>query len=226
MLLKIPGLLTNEQVHRCREALARASWVDGRTTAGHGAASVKQNLQLALSDPIGIEVGNLILDVLGRSPLFMSAALPLKVMPPMFNRYEGGGTYGNHVDNAIRMLRGTDHRVRTDISTTVFLTDPADYDGGELVIEDTYGSQTIKLAAGDMVMYPGTSVHRVTPVTRGSRISAFFWTQSLIREDAQRALLYELDNSIQQLAVDVPGHLEITRLTGVYHNLVRRWSIT
>jgi len=226
MMLTLPDVLTAEQLTRCRQALAQAAWGDGRATAGHMAVHAKHNHQLAADDPLGLQLGNLILDALGTNPLFISATLPLKVLPPAFNRYEGGGSYGNHIDNAIRSLPGTAHRVRTDISATLFLTPPEDYDGGELVVEDTYGTHGVKLPAGHMVIYPGTSLHRVTPVTRGARVAAFFWVQSLVREQSRRTLLLELDDSIQALAGDVPGHPQIVRLTALYHNLLREWADT
>jgi len=226
MLLTIKDVLSREQVEHCRTLLEHAQWEDGRATAGHLAVRAKRNLQLGQNDPVAVEIGNLILDALGANPLFISAALPLKVLPPRFNRYEGGGEYGDHVDSAVLPIPGTPHRVRTDISATLFFSDPDDYDGGELVVEDTYGPRHVKLPAGHLVLYPGTSVHRVTPVTRGVRLASFFWIQSLVREDAQRALLYELDTAIQQLSAEHPGAPQLERLAGVYHNLVRRWSET
>ncbi|OVZ57619.1 Fe2+-dependent dioxygenase [Pigmentiphaga sp. NML080357] len=226
MMLTLPDVLTAEQLAQCRQALAGADWIDGRSTAGHMAVHAKHNLQLAADDPLAARLGNLILDVLGANPLFISATLPLKVLPPAFNRYEGGGNYGNHVDNAIRSLPGSAHRVRTDISATLFLTPPEDYDGGELVVEDTYGIHRVKLPAGHMVIYPGTSLHRVTPVTRGARIAAFFWVQSLVRDETQRETLYRMDTAIQQLAREVPASEALVQLTGIYHNLLRQWSQT
>jgi len=226
MMLTLPDVLTAEQLTRCRQALAQAAWGDGRATAGHMAVHAKHNHQLAADDPLGLQLGNLILDALGTNPLFISATLPLKVLPPAFNRYEGGGSYGNHIDNAIRSLPGTAHRVRTDISATLFLTPPEDYDGGELVVEDTYGTHGVKLPAGHMVIYPGTSLHRVTPVTRGARVAAFFWVQSLVRDEARRETLYRMDTAIQQLAREVPGSDAVVQLTGIYHNLLRQWSET
>jgi len=224
MLLKIPGVLTAEQVAECRAALQAADWVDGRVTAGYQSARVKNNEQLAEDNPVALRWGDLIAQTLSRNLLFRSAAVPAKIYPPLFNRYSGGGSFGVHVDNAIRDVQGTRHRVRTDISATLFLSQPDEYDGGELVIEDTYGTQSIKFAAGDMVLYPGTSLHRVNPVTRGARVASFFWIQSLVREDAQRALLFDLDTAIQKLSVNVPDHPSVTQLTGVYHNLLRRWA--
>jgi PKHD-type hydroxylase len=226
MLLAIPDLLSVEEVRDARARLAAADWQDGRATAGHRAQGVKRNLQLPLDHPLGKALGDLILDRLARTPLFVAATLPLRVLPPRFNRYEGGGQYGNHVDNAIFPLPGSPERVRSDVSATLFLSDPDDYDGGELVIEDTFGAQQVKLPAGHMVVYPGSSLHRVTPVTRGTRYAAFFWTQSLVAADAQRRILFELDGAIQRLAGDHPDHASLDALTGVYHNLLRQWSTT
>ena len=226
MMLRIPALLRPDEVRQCRQALEQAPWQDGRATAGPLAAQVKANLQLPLDSQAGQAIGNLILDRLGASALFMSATLPLKVLPPRFNRYEGGGTYGNHVDNALFTLPGSAIKVRSDISTTLFFSQPDEYEGGELVIEDTFGTQRIKLAAGDLIVYPGTSVHRVNPVTRGVRYAAFFWTQSLVASQEQRRTLWQLDQAIQQLSTDHPEHASVDALTGVYHNLLRQWSNT
>ena len=226
MLLQIPQVLTPGQVAQCRERLASAAWTDGRITAGHQSAQAKDNAQLPESDPVARELGALILEILARNATFFSAALPRRVYPPLFNRYAGGQSFGFHVDNAVRYdrSRGGVDPVRTDVSATLFLSAPEDYDGGELVIEDTYGEQRVKLQAGDMVLYPGTSLHRVTPVTRGERIAAFFWTQSMVREDAQRRLMFDLDVSIRRLTQDVPDHPALVQLTGIYHNLLRRWT--
>ncbi len=226
MMLIIPQVLTPEQVREGRQMLEAAQWTDGRATAGHLAAQVKSNLQLPDDHPVARQLGDTILQALGRHPLFLSAALPLKVLPPRFNRYEGGGEYGNHIDNAIFSVPGTPHRVRSDLSATLFFNDPDEYDGGELTVEDTYGEHSVKLDAGDMVLYPGNSLHRVTPVTRGARLASFFWVQSLVRDDSQRALMLELDGAIQQLTRDAPGHPSLSRLTGVYHNLLRQWAGT
>ncbi|SCW94268.1 PKHD-type hydroxylase [Sphingobium faniae] len=226
MMLQIPELLSDTDVKQLRDALDRAAWEDGRATAGHQAANVKSNLQLPLDSPVAREWGNLILDRLGRTPLFIAAALPLRVLPPRFNRYEGGGAYGNHIDNALFRTPGADAYVRTDISCTLFLNDPDEYEGGELVVEDSYGDHRVKLPAGDMIIYPGTSHHRVTPVTKGVRLASFFWTQSLVPSEIQRRTLFELDSAIQQLSADHPGHASISPLTGVYHNLLRQWSVT
>jgi PKHD-type hydroxylase len=176
--------------------------------------------------PLARQFGQLILDALDKNQLFISAALPLKVVPPLFNRYAGGQSYGGHIDGAVRPVPGTPHRVRTDLSATLFLSAPEEYDGGELVIETPAGSQRVKLAAGDMVLYPGTSVHRVEPVTRGNRFAAFFWIQSMVREESKRDILFELDTSIQQLGRDTPGHASLVRFAGVYHNLLRLWADT
>ncbi|GGC00924.1 PKHD-type hydroxylase [Oxalicibacterium flavum] len=226
MMLEIPGFLTPEQAEQFRDALLRQEWHDGRNTAGHMAARAKNNRQLAADDPVAQQLSDFILGALGNNPLFLSSALPLKVVPPMFNRYEGGGTYGDHVDGAIRSVPGTPHRVRTDISCTLFLSEPDSYHGGELVVSDTYGRHAVKLKAGDMVLYPGTSLHHVTPVTRGVRLAAFFWVQSLVRDDTQRTMLFELDTAIQQLSADAPDNPAVLKLSGVYHNLLRQWSDT
>jgi PKHD-type hydroxylase len=226
MLLSIPDVLTAEQVRACRARIDAAPWVDGRVTAGHQSAEAKHNLQVPEGHPAAFEAGGAILDALDRCPLFLSAALPLKIFPPLFNRYAGGHAFGTHVDNAIRQVRGTAHRVRTDLSATLFLTDPADYDGGELVVEDTYGAHAVKLPAGHMVLYPASSLHHVRPETRGERVSSFFWIQSMVRDDGQRTILFDLDTAIQQVAGALPGAGQAVRLTGIYHNLLRRWTDT
>jgi PKHD-type hydroxylase len=224
MLITIADVLTAEEVAQARTILDAAEWVDGKVTAGYQAQTVKENLQLAEGNPAAIKLGEMVLAALARSSLFMSAALPLKVFPPMFNRYTGGGHFGTHVDTAIRALASTGQRIRTDVSATLFLTPADQYDGGELLVEDTYGLHTVKLPAGHMVLYPATSLHRVTPVTRGARVSSFFWIQSMIRTDGDRALLYDLDTAIQRLAKESPGNPIGVQLTGVYHNLLRRWA--
>jgi PKHD-type hydroxylase len=229
MLLTLENVLTPEQVTAVRSRLATADWVDGRVTSGYQAQEVKRNAQIPEASPVSKELGEVILAGLARSPRFMSAALPLRVFPPMFNSYAGGQTFGTHVDTAIRQLVTTGQRIRTDLSATLFLTDPADYDGGELIVEDLYGEKSVKLPAGHMVLYPATSLHRVEPVTRGNRISSFFWIQSMVRQDAHRTLLFELDSSIQALASGDHGQsAEIKKqtvtLTGVYHNLLRQWA--
>jgi PKHD-type hydroxylase len=228
MLLQVPQVLTAEQVAHCRARLAQAGWADGRITAGYQSAQAKDNTQLPENDPVARELGALVLEALARNSTFFSAALPQRIYPPLFNRYSGGQSFGFHVDNAVRYDRssGGAEPVRTDLSATLFLSAPEDYDGGELIIEDTYGVQQVKLRAGDMVLYPGTSLHRVTPVTRGERIASFFWIQSLLREDAQRRLMFDLDVSIRRLTQDVPDHPALVQLTGVYHNLLRRWAET
>ena len=229
MLITIEKVLTPGQVNEARQKLAAAEWVDGRVTAGYQAQEVKRNAQIPESSPVAKELGEMILAGLARSPRFMSAALPLRVFPPMFNSYAGGQTFGTHVDTAIRQLATTGQRIRTDLSATLFLTAPNEYDGGELIVEDSYGEKSVKLAAGDMVLYPATSLHRVEPVTRGNRVSSFFWIQSIIRQDAHRALLFELDASIQRLAgsdlaQSAPVKQSSVQLTGVYHNLLRQWA--
>ncbi|AEE68658.1 hydroxylase [Bordetella pertussis] len=224
MLIQIADLFTPAEAAQIRARLEAADWVDGKVTAGYQSAQVKHNRQLSEQHPLAQELGGLILQRLAANNLFMSAALPRKIFPPLFNRYEGGEAFGYHVDNALRPVPGTAERVRTDLSATLFFSEPDSYDGGELVVDDTYGPRTVKLPAGHMVLYPGTSLHKVTPVTRGARISAFFWLQSLVREDSQRSLLLEMDVAIQRLNQDTPGHASIVQLTGVYHNLLRRWT--
>lgn len=226
MLLQIPDLLSAEEVRDARQQLDAAEWADGRGTAGYIAAKVKTNQQLPLDDPTARVLGDLILNRLGRTPLFIAAALPLRVLQPRFNRYENGGGYGDHVDNAIFPVPGTAVRVRSDISSTLFLSNPDEYEGGELVIDGAFGEQRLKLPAGHLLVYPGNSLHRVTPVTSGVRLAAFFWTQSLVRSDHQRRMLFDLDNAIRSLAGDHPDHSSIDGLTSVYHNLLRDWSDT
>ena len=226
MLLHIPDVLAAAQVAECRKKLDEAEWVDGRVTAGFQSAKAKDNMQIPEGHPVARELGDMILAALERSPLFMSAALPLKVFPPLFNRYAGGQSFGTHVDNAIRQVPGTAHRVRTDLSATLFLSSPDEYDGGELVVEDTYGIQSVKLPAGDMILYPSTSLHRVTPVTRGARVASFFWMQSMVRDDGRRTLLFDLDSAIQKVGADMPDHPGTVQLTGIYHNLLRQWADT
>jgi PKHD-type hydroxylase len=224
MLLQIPHVLTNEQVRECRKRLEEAMWIDGRVTAGHQSAKAKHNEQLPEDSPLAKQLGQWILGALEAHPLFISAALPSKIFPPLFNRYAEGNSFGVHVDNAIRQVRNTAHRVRTDISATLFLSSPDEYDGGELTIEDSYGAQRVKLASGDMILYPATSLHRVEPITRGVRVASFFWIQSMVRDDAQRTLLFDLDTAIQRIARDAPEHASLVQLTGVYHNLLRQWA--
>ncbi len=224
MLLCIPHVLSPEQAAQARQHLDGASWINGSATAGHLAARVKNNEQLDPANPVAREIGGMILQALSQNPLFLSAALPLRILPPMFNRYGPGQTYGFHIDGSIRNIPGTPVRIRTDLSCTLFFSEPEEYDGGELQIDDTYGRQSVKLPAGHMVLYPSTSLHQVTPVTRGTRTSAFFWLQSMIREDTERALLYHLDTALQALIADHPEHRSITALTGTYHNLLRHWA--
>jgi PKHD-type hydroxylase len=224
MLLQVPQLLSTEEVGRARELLDTAEWIDGRATAGHQSARAKDNQQLPEQHPVAREVGEMVVAALARSPLFRSAALPLHVFPPLFNRYTSGQSFGSHVDNSVRRVPGTVNQIRTDVSATLFLSEPDEYDGGELVIEDTYGVQPVKLGAGSMVLYPATSLHHVRPVTRGIRLASFFWIQSMVRDDGQRTLLFDLDLAIQRLAGEAPDHPSVLQLTGVYHNLLRRWA--
>jgi PKHD-type hydroxylase len=204
--------------------MARAPWVDGRVTAGHQSAKAKDNLQIAEGSPEAREMGDTIVGALERNALFVAAALPLRVFPPLFNRYEPGMAFGAHVDNAVRQVTGTPFRIRTDLSTTLFLSDPDDYDGGELVVEDTYGTHAVKLPAGDLILYPATSLHRVSPVTRGARLASFFWIQSMVRDDGRRALLFDLDMAINQVNQAMPDHAAVVALTSCYHNLLRQWA--
>jgi PKHD-type hydroxylase len=224
VLLTIPGVLTPDQVTHARRLLDAADWVDGRVTAGYQSARAKDNEQLPEDHPAARELGEMILHALGQTPLFVSAALPAKVFPPLFNRYRGGHAFGTHVDNAIRQVSGTAHRLRTDLSATLFFAAPDEYDGGELQIEDTYGVHSVKLPAGDLVLYPSTSLHHVRPVTRGARVASFFWIQSMVRDDGARTLLFDLDSAIQRVNVETPAHPASVPLTGVYHNLLRRWA--
>jgi PKHD-type hydroxylase len=229
MLVTLPNVLDASQLARCRRQLEQAEWEDGARTAGYIAQQAKQNRQLPLDSSVAQQLGELILAALANNPGFVAAALPAKILPPRFNRYENAGHYGNHIDNAVFAAPGTPERVRSDVSCTLFLSEPGEYDGGELCIEDSYGAKRIKLPAGHMVVYPGTSLHHVTPVTRGKRLASFFWVQSMVRHAHQRALLWELDQSIQALAAQAGApdtHImaQVTRLSGVYHNLVREWA--
>ena len=225
MLIAIPDLLDPASLARLRGIIDAAEWVDGNVTSGHQSALAKRNEQLPEESAAAKEAGRMVLDALGRSPLFFAATLPLKVFPPLFNRYGEGQTFGTHVDNAIRIQRGTDFRIRADISCTLFLAAPDDYDGGELVIEDLFGVQKVKLPAGHAVVYPSSSLHHVTPVTRGTRVASFFWLQSMIRDDADRRILFDLDRSVQTVAADRgQDDPAVIQLTGVYHNLLRRWA--
>ncbi|SIO24236.1 Fe2+-dependent dioxygenase [Paraburkholderia phenazinium] len=227
MLLQIPNVLNEEQLRFVRERLDAAgdAWVDGRATAGYQGAPVKRNQQIEQFSPLARELGDVILAELERHPLFISAVLPNQVYPPLFNRYEGGMQFGSHVDGAVRLLPNGS-KVRTDVSMTLFLSAPDEYDGGELIIEDTYGVQQVKLAAGDMIVYPATSLHQVAPVTRGVRLASFFWAQSLVRSDTQRALLFDMDTAIQRLNSIQADDAARRSLVGCYHNLLRLWSET
>jgi PKHD-type hydroxylase len=224
MLLAIPDVLAPDEVAEARRALEAAEWVDGRATAGHQSVRVKENEQLPEDSPVARQLGERVVAALQRHPLFVSAALPLRVFPPLFNRYRGGQQFGTHVDNAIRQVPGTPHRLRTDLSATLFLASPEEYDGGELVVEDTFGVHAVKLPAGHLVLYPASSLHHVRPVTRGARLASFFWIQSLVRDDAERTLLFDLDSAVQRLGQDAPDHPATLQLAGVYHNLLRRWA--
>jgi PKHD-type hydroxylase len=224
MILHVPNVLTTEQVAECRRLLASVEWTDGKATVGEQGALVKRNRQLPELSPVGRQLGEMILVALARNPLFFSAALPLKSVPPLFNRYEGGEHYGNHIDGAVRAVPGSSHFIRTDLSSTLFLTDPSEYDGGELVVVDTYGEHAVKLPAGDLILYTSGSLHRVNPVTRGARVSSFFWTQSMVADERHREHLYRLDQTIQKLRGKVGETEETVALAGHYHNLLRMWS--
>jgi PKHD-type hydroxylase len=224
MMVHIPGVLSPAAVTRCREALLAADWEDGRSTAGHQSAQVKRNQQIPEDSPLAHQLGDLVLEALERCPLFVSAVLPQRVFPPLFNRYEAGMAFGAHVDNAIRARRGSPIRLRTDVSATLFLSEPDSYDGGELVVEDTYGDHAVKLPAGDLVIYPASSLHHVRPITRGARLASFFWIQSMVRDVGQRKLLFDLDMNIVQLHKELPGSPTLVGLTAVYHNLLRAWA--
>jgi PKHD-type hydroxylase len=222
MLLTIPNVLAAEEAAAFRQALEGAEWRDGRATAGYLSERVKNNSQLREDHPLARQLGTRILDVLDRNQTFISAALPLKIVPPLFNRYRDGEVYGRHVDGGMRPVGA--HRVRTDLSATLFLSAPDSYDGGELIVEDGAGERSFKLNAGDLLLYPATSVHRVTTVSRGERLAAFFWVQSMVRSGEQRALLYQLDNALRLLGRDVPDHPSLVEMMGVYHNLIRQWA--
>jgi PKHD-type hydroxylase len=226
MLIQIPGLLASEDLALIRERLDRAVWVDGRVTAGHQSAQAKANLQLPEDNADARELGAIVVRALERNAMFMSATLARHVYPPLFNKYETGMNFGTHIDNAIRQVPGTPLRIRTDISATLFLNGPEEYDGGELLVEDTYGAHAVKLGAGDLILYPATSLHRVAPVTRGARLASFFWVQSLVPDDSERQILFDMDRSIGELgAAQSPDSATILRLTGAYHNLVRKWTV-
>ncbi|HWA89114.1 MAG TPA: Fe2+-dependent dioxygenase [Rhizomicrobium sp.] len=222
MLVAVPNVLTAEELAKAQDHLGRARWGDGKVTAGPQSAKVKHNLQLPEDSDEARALGDMVLRALERNALFVSAALPRIVYPPLFNRYESGMSFGAHVDNAMRPLPNSPRRIRTDLSATLFLND--DYDGGELEIEDTFGVQSVKLPAGHMILYPATSLHRVAPVTRGARLASFFWIQSMVKDDAERRILFDLDRSIVELGQSAPDHPSLVRLTAVYHNLVRKWG--
>lgn len=225
MIHHIPNVLTPAQVQYFRQAMTQVEWVNGKVTAGTLSATVKQNQQLPEDHPLTHELSTIILEAVGQHPLFLSAAIPLDIIPPLFNRYEKSESFGMHVDNAIRRIRGTNERLRTDLSCTLFLSEPEEYVGGELVIEDTYGFHEVKLPAGDLLLYPATSLHEVTAITEGCRIASFFWVQSMVRDDADRHMLFNLDQSIQRLRIELGDkHTEVIKLTNMYHNLIRKWA--
>jgi len=224
MLTHVPRVLTAAQLARCRQLMEKATWVDGRVTAGHQSALAKHNLQIPEDAAEAREMGEIIVRALEQIPLFISAALPLRVFPPLFNRYEPGMTFGAHVDGAIRQVPGTPLRIRTDLSATLFVSAPEEYEGGELVVEDTFGTHSVKLPAGDMILYPASSLHRVTPVTRGVRLASFFWIQSMVADDGERTLLFDLDMAINGVNQAAPNHPALVALTSCYHNLLRRWA--
>lgn len=224
MLVHIPAILSADQIAGMLARLEHASWADGRVTAGHQSALAKRNLQIGPDSAEGRDLGMAVLQALECSPAFMSAALPARVFPPLFNRYDPGMEFGTHIDNAVRQIPGTAIRIRTDLSATLFLSDPASYDGGELIVEDTYGVHAVKPAAGDLVLYPARSLHRVAAVTRGSRVAAFFWVQSMVKDRDRREMLYDLDQSVQGLAARMGDDPALVRLTGLYHNLLREWG--
>lgn len=225
MLISIPDLLSPEDLAQMRATLDAADWQDGRATAGAQSAEIKRNAQIPLNSPILPALQQRLLRALTTNPLWLSATLPAQILPPMFNRYEGGQTFGTHIDNAIRVIPGEGRQIRTDVSCTVFLSDPESYDGGELIVEGHYGAQSVKLPAGHAVIYPATSLHEVTPVTRGARVAAFFWVQSMLRDASKREMLFDLDQSIQSLGGDLgANHPDVLRLTGIYHNLIRQWA--
>lgn len=225
MIHHIPNVLSKEQVQYFRKEMAKIEWVNGKVTAGTLSATVKHNQQLSEDHPVTHHLSNIILESLGQHPLFLSAAIPLDIIPPLFNRYEKSESFGFHVDNSIRRIRGSKERLRTDLSCTLFLSEPEEYEGGDLVVEDTYGYHEIKLPAGDMILYPSTSLHEVSPVTSGCRMASFFWLQSMIRDDAERHMLFNLDQTIQTLRTQLGDqHAEVIQLTSLYHNLMRKWA--
>jgi PKHD-type hydroxylase len=224
MLIQIPEVLTVAQLEQVRGIIDGAEWIDGNATSGAQAALAKRNRQLPEDSTAAKRAGEIVLDALGRHPMFMAAALPAKMWPPLFNRYAGGDQFGMHVDNAVRLKRGGVERLRSDLSATLFLSDPESYEGGELTVEDTYGAHAVKLTAGDLILYPASSLHHVTPVTSGERVASFFWIQSMIRSDAQRRVLFDLDVAVQRLAGELgQAHASVVALTGTYHNLLRMW---
>jgi PKHD-type hydroxylase len=224
MMLHIPEVLTLEQVAQMRQKLDATDWVDGKATVGAQGAQVKKNRQLPETSPVGLELGNVILKALVNNPLFFAAALPMRYMPPLFNRYEGGEHYGFHIDGSVRSIPGSNLSLRTDLSCTLFLCEPEEYEGGELIVADTYGEHEVKLPAGDMILYPSSSLHKVEPVTRGARVCSFFWIQSMVADDGRRTMLFELDQQIQKLRAKIGDSEEIVSLTGHYHNLLRQWA--
>jgi PKHD-type hydroxylase len=225
MLIQIPEVLSAAELAEVRRLIERAEWIDGNATSGAQAALAKRNRQLPEESPAAKRAGEIVLDALGRNSTFMAAALPAKVWPPLFNRYSGGEQFGMHVDNAVRIKRGGVERLRSDLSATLFLADPESYEGGELTVEDTYGAHAVKLAAGDLILYPASSLHHVTAVTAGERIASFFWIQSMVRDDTQRRVLFDLDVAVQRLASEVgQSHASLVALTGTYHNLLRMWA--
>lgn len=225
MMIQIPEVLTSAQVADVRRLIDDADWIDGNATSGRQAALAKRNRQLPEDSPAAKRAGQIVLDALGRNALFMAAALPAKIWPPLFNRYASGERFAMHVDNAVRLGRGGAERLRSDLSATLFLADPSSYDGGELTVEDTFGAHAVKLAAGDVILYPASSLHHVTPVTSGERVASFFWIQSMIRDDSRRRLLFEMDVAVQQVAAELgQGHESVVALTGTYHNLLRMWA--
>jgi PKHD-type hydroxylase len=226
MMLHIPAVLTPEQVRQFRSRLAEAAWVDGRASVGAQGAQVKRNRQLAEGSALAVELGSIVARALTANPLFFAAALPLRILPPYFNSYAGGETYGDHIDGAVRVASPGAAPLRADVSTTVFLTDPEEYEGGELIVSDAYGSHEVKLPAGDAIVYPSTTVHRVAPVTSGERLASFLWTQSMVRDDWQRAMLFELDQNIQRIRGEHGDSAATVGLTGHYHTLLRMWAET
>ena len=221
----IPNVLSKEQVAEFRQMMETANWVGGKVTAGTLSASVKQNQQLSVQDPLTHHLSELVIQAIWKNPVFQAAALPCQIIPPLFNSYDEHESFGFHVDNSIRLIRGTAQQMRTDLSCTLFLSEPEEYDGGDLVIEDTYGYHEVKLPAGDVVLYPATSLHEVSSIIRGTRFASFFWVQSMIRDDAERHMLFNLDQSIQSLRMQLGDqHEEVVKLTNLYHNLMRKWA--